>query len=260
MQPPQNPYNDPQQPSPQQPLPQPAPSMGRPGSVSTEAIGEAWAALKPNLATWIGAALIYIVVLLIVSALQNVIAPRDARGLPQFNAVSLVTQLLVSVVSILLGAGLFKLAIQQLRTGRVEIGEMFNVFDVIGALIVGAILTGLITLVGFALLVIPGLIAILLLSMVNPLIVDQKLSGVEAVQRSFEVTKDHLGGLLVLGIVLFLINMLGACACGLGMLVTLPLTYLTFAIVYRDLFLGGSISGTPTVPNFPTPPIADPRS
>ena len=248
MQTPQNPYDSPSA----------APVPNRAGTVSTDAISEAWAMLKPNLAVWIGVAVVYFLILGALSGVQFMLQTRDAQGIPHQNPFSIFFQVIISAVSIFLGAGLFKVAITQLRTGRAEFGELFNIFDLAAPLFIAAILTAFATTIGLALCVIPGVIVSLGLSMTNPLIVDQKLDAIDAMKRSWDVTKDQLGGLLLLGIVLFLVNMVGACLCGLGIVVTLPLTYLTFAIVYRDLFMGGSFGVTTSMPDFPTPPIAHP--
>lgn len=234
----------------------PAPSHA--GTVSTAAIGEAWETLKPNLMTWVAVAVVYILVVGALNFVQGLLQTRDAQGIPHQNPFSLFFLFLVSAVSVFLSAGLFKVAITQLRTGRAEFGEMFNIFDVAAPLFIAAILTTLVTSLGFVLCVIPGVIASLGLSMTNPLIVDQKSEAIQAMKRSWSVCKDHIGALFLLGFVLSLIMMASLCLCGVGLLVTLPLFYMTMAIVYRDLFMGGSFGVATSMPDFPTPPIANP--
>ncbi len=235
-----------------------SPAPNGAGTVSTAAIGQAWEMLKTNLPTWIGIAVVYLFIVGALSFVQGLLLTRDAQGIPQQNPFSIFFQFLVSSAALFLAAGLFKVAITQLHTGRAEFGELFNIFDVAAPLFIAAILTTLATFVGLAFCIVPGVIASLGLSMTNPLIVDQKADAVSAMKRSWAVCKDHLGALFVLGLVLGLINLAGACFCGLGIVVTLPLTYLTFAIVYRDLFVGGSFGVAASMPDFPTPPIANP--
>lgn len=236
----------------------PSPAPNRAGTVSTAAINEAWETIKPNLATWVGVALVYLLVVGALSMVQGLLQTRDAQGIPHQNPFSFFFLFLVSAASLFLSAGLFKVALNQLRTGRAEFGELFNIFDVAAPLFIAAILTTFVTSLGFVLCVIPGVIASLGLSMTNPLIIDQKSDAVAAMKRSWEVCKDHLGALFLLGLVLTLILTASLCLCGLGLLVTLPLVYMTMAIVYRDLFLGGTFGVVASMPDFPTPPITNP--
>lgn len=238
--------------------PSPAPAPNRAGTVSTAAINEAWETIKPNLATWIGVALVYLLIVGALNFVQGMLQTHDGQGIPRQNPFSLFFLFLASAASLFLSAGLFKVALTQLRTGRAEFGELFNIFDVAAPLFIAAVLTTLVTSLGFVLCVIPGVIASLGLSMINPLIIDQKVDAIVAMKRSWEVCKDHLSSLFVLGLVLSLIVTVSLCFCGLGVLITLPLLYMTMAIVYRDLFMGGSFGVAASMPDFPTPPIANP--
>ncbi len=227
-------------------------------SVSTAAIGQAWEILRANIATWIGISVVYLLVLGALYVVQSLLLVRDARGLPQQTPFSYFFLFLISILSVFLGAGLFKVAIAQLRTGRAEFSEMFNIFDVAAPLFIAAVLVSLLTSIGLVFCIVPGVLVGLGLCMTTPLIVDQKIDAVEAMKRSWAVCSGHLGELLVLSLVLGVIMTLGLCACGLGFVVTVPLYYLTFAIVYRDLFMGGSFGAAASMPDFPTPPIANP--
>ena len=241
-----------------EPLPSDAATSNGSGTVSTAVIGQAWQTLMTNLGVWIGISVVYMLVMGALYFVQSLLLERDARGLPQQTPFSYFFLFLISIVSLFLGAGLFKVALTQLRTGRAEFGELFGIFDVAAPLFIAAVLTSLLTSVGFALCIVPGVLISLGLSMATPLILDQKAEAIAAMKRSWAVCRAHLGSLFVLGLVLGVINMVGACACGLGFVVTLPLTYLTFAIVYRDLFMGGSFGVAASMPDFPTPPIANP--
>ena len=267
MQPPQNPYesgpnlnkNGDALPNSGQPLPNPAPSP-QSGGVSVDAITEAWNVIKPQIGVWLGVALVYFLIAGAFNGIQFTTMGRDANGMPQNSPISLLVSVVGTIVSLFLAAGLFKVAIHQLRTGRAEFGEMFNIFDQAGALVVAAILTAIATWIGFVLCIIPGIIVGLGLSMTNPLIVDQKLAGIDAMKRSWDVCKGELGNIFLVGLVLFLVNMAGACLCGLGLLMTIPISYMTFAIIYRNLFLGGTM-GQPSAQSnalYPPPPIASP--
>lgn len=227
------------------------------GTVSTAAIGQAWETLMSNLGVWIGVSVVYMMIVGALYFVEMLLFTRDERLAPQHNPFSIFFLFLISVAVLFGGAGLFKVAITQLRTGRAEFGELFRVFEVASPLFIAAVLISLATWVGCALCIVPGVLVSLGLSMTIPLIVDQKMDAVDAMKRSWAVCSGHLGRLFVLSLLLGLISMVGACACGLGFIVTLPLFYLTLAIVYRDLF-AGALGVAASLPDFPTPPIANP--
>lgn len=270
MQPLQNPYdsspnlNKPGDglPNPGQPFPNPAQPNPSPQSsgVSVEAISEAWNVVKPQIGVWLGVALVYSLIGVALNGAQFSTMGRDANGMPQNSPVSLLIALVSTIILMFLTAGLFKVAITQLRTGRAEFGEMFDIFGQAGALLIAAILTTIATWLGLIFCVIPGIIVSLGLSMTNPLIVDQKLAGIDAMKRSWDVCKSELGNLFLVGLVLLLVNTVGLFLCGLGLLVTIPVSYMTFAIIYRNLFLSGTMGQASDQVNapYPPPPIASP--
>lgn len=274
MQPPQNPYNQPgsgqqpQQPfSPQQPY-APVPQGPR-GTVSLDVIGEAWNLVKPSLGQWVIAMLIagagFFLVSLVSNLIQRPFLPTGtgtgAGGAPSIGAgfylALIVAQVFSFVVNSILVAGLIRMAISHVRTGVANINEMFGVTSVIGPVLLGALLTGIITYVGILFCIIPGIIAALGLAMTQPLIVDQQMSPVDAMKRSWEAMKPHLGSFFVLGFVLGLLNMAGALACLVGLFVTYPISIVAIALVYRDLF-GGASNTNPTL-GYTPPPIANPN-
>jgi uncharacterized membrane protein len=266
MQPPQNPYNQPNFGQPQQPFnPQqpfaPPPQQPR-GTVSLDVIGEAWKLVQPSLGQWVLA--IFVVgalsfaVNFVMGLLQLPFAPAKGQNPSgMFYLIQLVAQIVSFVVQTATAGALIKMAIAQTRTGIANISDMFSVTDVLGPLMVGAILTSLVTVGGLVLLIIPGIIAALGLAMTQPLIVDQKMTPVDAMKRSWEVMKPNLGSFFVLGLVLGLLNFAGVLACCVGLFITYPISTVAIALVYRDLF---GIMGTPAAPgNYTPPPIANPN-
>ncbi len=257
MQPPPNPYNQPNYgqsgaPMPQQPR----------GLVSLDVIGESWNLVKPALGQWVVAILIAGAVMfgvsLVSTILQRPFAPQP--GNPPgagFYLALLFTQIIGFIVNTVVIAGLIKMAIAHVKTGVASIGEMMSVTNVIGPVLVGALLTGLVTYLGILLCIIPGIIASLGLCMTQPLIVDKNMGGVDAMKRSWEVMKPQLGSVFVLGLVLTLLNAVGAIACFVGLFVTYPISIVAVALVYRDMFGIGGTAGQNL--GYTPPPIASPN-
>jgi hypothetical protein len=145
------------------------------------------------------------------------------------------------VVSQVMTRGLVRAALTIVNGGRPDPGAVFS-FENIGPFIVGAILYGLVVGVGFVLCIIPGLILGAMLGFWSFACVEQDLDGVSALRRSWELTRSNVGPTILFGLAYLGINIVGAILCGIGLLVTIPLSYVAAAHFYRQL------SGMPVAP------------
>ncbi|TSC86930.1 MAG: hypothetical protein G01um10148_35 [Parcubacteria group bacterium Gr01-1014_8] len=97
------------------------------------------------------------------------------------------------------------------------------------------ILNGTIVIVGLILLIVPGIIALLILMFSNYLVIDKGLGPIEAMKESARITKGHRLQLLLFILAIAGLNIVGALALFVGLLVTIPITILAMAHVYRTL-------------------------
>lgn len=97
------------------------------------------------------------------------------------------------------------------------------------------ILNGIVVVVGLILLIVPGVIAALTLLFGNYLVVDKGLGPIQAMKESARITKGHRWQLFGFVLVLVGLNILGLLALFVGLLVTIPVTILAMAHVYRTL-------------------------
>jgi uncharacterized membrane protein len=271
MQPPQNPYGTPNPYESGQTNYNPIspPSRG----VSMDVIGEAWKLVQPNLGTWIGAMAVMIVVSLVFYVLNTTLGMSTTTipgtplpdgtttpelAIPSLGPMYYVLTFINGVINTFLMGGMMRMAINQTRTGKVEFSELFSAGDVIINLLIAGVISYIATVVGFLFCIIPGLLLAALFSMTFPLILDARKSGIEALGDSFNLVKPHLGGMVILGIVLFLIIAVSVIPCGLGLLVSYPLAFTAIALVYRDL-TGGMTNIPPTDRFGGSAPIASPH-
>jgi uncharacterized membrane protein len=108
-------------------------------------------------------------------------------------------------------------------------------WNVFGMYIIASILCMIAYMIGFALLIIPGLIILVRLSFFGFFILEGEASPVHAIKRSWALTKGRFWQLFAFGIVLGLVNIAGALAIGVGLLVTTPLTLIALAYAYHKL-------------------------
>ncbi len=101
-----------------------------------------------------------------------------------------------------------------------------------------SVLAGIIILIGFILLIVPGIIAAIMFSFVTYLVIEKGMQPVEALKESVRLTKGNRLQLFLLGLALLGVNILGLLALGVGLLVSVPVSYLAATHAYR------MISGT----------------
>ena len=102
-------------------------------------------------------------------------------------------------------------------------------------LLVGQILYLLLVIIGLALLIVPGLYLAARFAFFGFRLADGKADLVGSFRESAALSQGHVGQLSLLVVVLFLLNVLGACILGLGLFLTVPFSVLTMAGVYRQL-------------------------
>jgi uncharacterized membrane protein len=85
-----------------------------------------------------------------------------------------------------------------------------------------------------------------------PLIADRNLPGFEAVKLSFRAAFANFWRLLGLSLLGFLLNLLGLCACIVGVYLILPVTFAAMATAYEQVF--GLNDPDQAFSNLPPPP------
>jgi hypothetical protein len=75
-----------------------------------------------------------------------------------------------------------------------------------------------------------------------PLIVDRKLSGMNAVKTSFNAAVANFGGVLGLLLSLMVLGFVGLLFCYVGAFLLLPLHFAAYSIAYRKVFGTGGLS------------------
>jgi uncharacterized membrane protein len=112
----------------------------------------------------------------------------------------------------------------------------------LGSYFIASILFAIGLYIGLILCIVPGIIWAVVFHFFGYVCVENPgISPVDALKRSAEITKGQRGTLFGLLVVCLLINVLGAILCGVGLLVSIPVTFVASAYAYRTLS-GQSIS------------------
>jgi uncharacterized membrane protein len=195
-----------------------------------EAIKFGFDLAKKNLLFFIGIFIIVIIFSGLSSSLKNLVPPQTEPLL--YFALYFV----LFVVNLVIGIGLTKIALEFVDGKKPKFSDLFYYKPVVKYFI-ATIVQGIITLVGFILLIIPGIIFSLRLYYTSYLIVDKNLSPVDAVKTSWKITHGNTWNLFFFGVLIGLINILGLLCLIVGLFITVPLSMLASVYVYRKLLL-----------------------
>ncbi|MFZ0323070.1 MAG: hypothetical protein WAN48_02940, partial [Actinomycetes bacterium] len=204
----------PMPPPPPQP---PAMPSGTPGGVDIgAAISYGWNKTMQYFTTWLLVVLVLLGVEIVLSLITQPFASNTFMSV-LLSVVSIVVGLVVSL-------GVYRLSLAVTAGEKPAVGDLFKT-DNLGDYVVAAILAGLAIWVGLILCIIPGLILAVLLGFFAYFVLDQNAGGTDALKASWDISLKNFWGLVGLYIVMGLINILGALLCGIGLLVTIPLTW-----------------------------------
>lgn len=191
----------------------------------------AWGVWKEHLALLVG-------VTLIVGGIEYVlrfIAERlDAAGAPQ--GIVLIVVLLSAFVQAGLGAGNLIIALKLVRGQPAGLDDLPAGFSRALPLLVGGVLLALVFVIGFALLVIPGIILVLRLWPYQFLIVEARGGLLEPFSIAWEMTSGHWGLPILLWLLSMVALVLGLLACGIGLLLAAPYVVVLWTTAYVALY------------------------
>lgn len=97
------------------------------------------------------------------------------------------------------------------------------------------ILSGIIVFLGFIALIVPGIFLAVILVFTTYAVVDRGLGPIEAMKESARITRGSRWGILRLLVIVTLLNIAGALALIVGLLITAPISLLAMAHAYRTL-------------------------
>lgn len=189
-------------------------------------IHESWNLFKKNWKTLLITALVYFLTQALLSSLQKGLSQSDSHS-------GGVIGLLSWVVSTIMTIGWLKIYLALTRKNKVHIDDLFKHYSLFFKYFFGTALTAIIVVLGYILLIVPGIILSLKLIFVPYLLVDKKMGIIDSLKESSRITQGIKGKLFLYMIGLLGINILGLLALGIGVLVTIPITGFASALLYE---------------------------
>jgi uncharacterized membrane protein len=144
--------------------------------------------------------------------------------------------MLSNAVMMVFSAGIINIAIRKLAGETVGWKMVFDGIPVAGKLIVAGILQTLLIMIGFLLLILPGIYLCIGYCMTIPLIVDRKMSPWQAMEASRKAVHGEWWKIFGLFLVMGLIAFFASLPLGLGLIWVWPMMVVCGALIYRTLF------------------------
>jgi uncharacterized membrane protein len=204
-------------------------------------ISEAWGIFKSRPWFFIGAAVVYFIIDIGWSFLSAVISGSETAGATPDVAAGIGMLIGMGVINFVVSAYLTTVALRFFiatysDVRKVPVKELFS-FNAVQVLwyMLATVLVGVCTLIGFLLLIVPGIIVALGLSMTTLLVINQGMGPIESMKESMRITKGYRGQIAVLSLALMALNLVGFLVVGVGLLVTIPLSGLVMIGAYSRL-------------------------
>ena len=205
-----------------------------------EVLSEAWERVSGAKLKIVAGMFIYIVIAGLITGFISIFLDSkpyyDAELLMQGLAVDTIVGWIASPVTIPLSVGVLLLGYARANDEELRIDAIFNYYIVVWPLFFASILITILTYIGFALLVLPGIYLSIAYSFALPLMVDKKLDIWGAMEVSRQAVTKHWFTIFGVNISLVLLVMVSAIPMGIGLIWTIPLLMITQGVMYRKIF------------------------
>lgn len=259
----------------------------------TETVTSAWNTVRKNLSFFVALSLLVIGI----SFLSEIISPFQPSAGTEVALPDLLLYVLLLGVNMVLGIWVLRVGLDAADAKRLSFTNMVPAWEVVWKFILSNAIVSLIIIVPamilvyligifvlgtifggvmfydpsnpagiyYLVLLMLFLISVLVfvgirLMFVTYFVVDQKFGPIQSIKRSWLITRGVVWKLIGLTFVLSLINFVGMLALFIGLLVTVPISVVAMAVVYRALTDSGDSVPTPSgevVESVPIPEIGN---
>ena len=202
------------------------------------ALREAWdRANGAKGSIWAASAIMYLVILVFfagTAAVVNMFAASENLLFSEIGSFAL--QSLTDIISMIFTAGLMYMGVKRAAGKKINWKMGLEGFSCAGRIIIATILQTIMVMIGFLLLILPGIYLTIGYSMTLPLIIDKGLSPWQAMETSRKAVHKvwwKIFGLYIAAILIFLVAMIPLF---LGLIWVWPMLFVLAGVVYRYLF------------------------
>jgi len=155
-----------------------------------------------------------------------------------------------SVLQFIIGGpilvGIWRALLGVVAGRKPDIAMMFQGFDRFLDAFLANLVIGILTMLGFVCLIVPGIILAVMWLFAMPVIAETGLGFWEAMSESVRLTEGYRWRLFLLLLACILVAILGALVCCVGVFIALAVDFMALALAYR--FLQARKGATATAP------------
>jgi len=202
-----------------------------------EALNYGWETFKANVPFFIG----FMVVMMLLTVIPDYIVQKMFEP----RSVGLISvKIVLRLIGLVLGMAATRISLDIHDSGQPDLSRIGSIVPQIPSYLVSKILYGLIVFIGLILLVIPGIIVAYMFLYVGYLVIDRGLGPIAALSESRVLTDGYKMDLFLFSLVVALVNIVGVVFLFVGLFVTIPITLMASAYVYRRFSPAESVAET----------------
>ncbi len=193
---------------------------------------EAWALTAGHKLKLNVAVAIYSVVSIVVAVLVGGVQTLSADSV----LLAIAGELVNAWVTLPIAMGLFAISLERASGGEIMNDSLFAFYPCATRLLLAAVLMTLLIFVGYVLLIVPGIYLSVAYLFALPLLVQEQMNIVEALEASRKALTHCWFSVFGLLLVLALVNFLAAVPLGIGLIWSVPLTVVSIGLAYKKIF------------------------
>jgi uncharacterized membrane protein len=124
-------------------------------------------------------------------------------------------------------------SLKAVRSDRPKIVDMFEGFRTYWNAVAASILLHVIIVIGFIILIVPGIIFACKLAFVPYLVVERKMDAIDAIRESWRLTRGHAMKVFLVYLVAIPVALAGLLALGVGVIISIIWIRLAVATLYH---------------------------
>ena len=195
-----------------------------------EAVVYGWKTFKTN---WKFLVTAYIIIF-VLSMIPNFSYDWARENQP---SISFIFQIIGWLVKMITSIGIIVISLKFVDKKKPELADIYQHYKLLINYFFGSVLYGLVIAAGLILLIVPGIIWGIKYQFTTYLIIDKKMSPIEAFKESGKMTKGFNLKLFYLGLAFIGLTVIGLITLGVGFIIIWPIISLAGAYVYRKLSL-----------------------
>jgi len=193
-----------------------------------EALSYGWETFKKN---WQFLVVTFIIVIL-AGLIPQWLHDWSRENMPNLSFIFTILGWFVQMIT---GIGTIVISLKIVDGKKPTYDDIYKHYNLILNFFLGSLIYGVVVLVGFILLIVPGIIWGIKYQYITYLIVDKKMAPMDAFRTSGKITNGAKLQLFYLGLAFIGITILGMIVFGLGLVISWPIVMLAGAHVYRKL-------------------------